>query len=73
MVRGDVKRRPWMDTPGIKEEARQLVEKLPENSTWDDLMHEIYVRQAIESGLADSHAGRTTDVEKVRSKFGLSK
>ena len=62
-----------METSSIKEEARRLVEKLPENSTWDDLMHEIYVRQAIEAGLADSHAGRTSDVEKVRSKFGLPK
>ncbi len=62
-----------MESTSIKEEARRLVDKLPENSTWDDLMHEIYVRQAVESGLADSNAGRTTDVEKVRSEFGLSK
>jgi len=36
-------------------------------------MHEIYVRQAIEAGLADSREGRTSDVEQVRRKFGLSK
>jgi hypothetical protein len=62
-----------MRTINVKEEARKLIEKLPEESTWDDLMHEIYVRQAIESGLADSQAGRTTDVEQVRAKFGLPK
>jgi predicted transcriptional regulator len=62
-----------METISIKEEARRIVEQLPENSTWDDLMHEIYVRQAIERGLADSEAGRTTSVEAVREKFGLSK
>lgn len=61
-----------MATPNIKEEARRLVEQLPDNSTWDDLVHEIYVRQAIEAGLADSQAGRTIDVEHVRSSFGLS-
>jgi predicted transcriptional regulator len=55
----------------IKEEARRLVERLPESATWDDLMHEIYVRKAIESGLADSEAGRTTPVEEVRRRFGL--
>ena len=60
-----------MATPSIKEEARRLVEKLSENSTWEDLVHEIYVRQAVEAGLADSQAGRTTDVEQVRSSFGL--
>ena len=56
----------------IKAEARKLLEKLPDNSTWDDLMHEVYVRQAIESGLADSKVGRTRDVKKVRKEYGLS-
>lgn len=60
-----------MATPSIKEDARRLVEKLPDNSTWDDLVHEIYVRQAIEAGLVDSQAGRTTAVEQVRTSFGL--
>ena len=62
-----------METINIKEEARRLVDQLSENSTWDDLMHEIYVRQSIERGLADSEAGRTTSVEEVRGRFGLSK
>lgn len=62
-----------MATQSIKKEARRLVDRLPESSTWEDLMHEIYVRQLIETGLADSEAGRTTDVEQVRSSFGLPK
>jgi predicted transcriptional regulator len=62
-----------MGTSSIKDQARELVDKLPENSTWDDLIHEIYVRQAIEAGLADSQTGRTADVEEVRAEFGLSK
>jgi predicted transcriptional regulator len=61
-----------METVNIKEEARKLIEKLPDDSTWDDLMHEIYVRQAIEAGLADSEAGRVTGVKQVRKEFGLS-
>ena len=63
----------FMESTSIKDEARRLVEQLPEEFTWDDLMHEIYVRQAIERGLADSQSGRTTSVEEVREKFGLSK
>lgn len=55
----------------IKTKAKKLVENLPENSTWEDLMHEIYVRQAIESGLEDSKAGRTIEVSEVRKKYGL--
>ncbi len=60
-----------MQTANIKEEARCLVEALPEQATWDDLMHEIYVRQSIEAGLEDSKAGRTTPVSEVRKRFEL--
>ena len=60
-----------MSTQNIKGEAKRLVENLPDDMSWDDLMHEIYVRQSIEAGLADSQAGRVTDVAEVRAKFGL--
>jgi predicted transcriptional regulator len=60
-----------MASTNVKQEARRLVDNLPENATWDDLMYEIYVRQAIDAGLADSDAGRTLDVKEVRAKFGL--
>lgn len=54
-----------------KEQAHKLIDRMPTNATWDDLMHEIYVREAIERGLADSMAGRTKDVKEVRAKYGL--
>ena len=57
----------------IKDEAQRLIELLPENSTWDDLMHRIYVRQAIERGVEDSKSGRTTNVSEIREKYGLTK
>jgi len=60
-----------MEKNTIKEKARSLIDKLPEDSTWDDLMYEIYVRQAIESGLNDSETGKVISVDKVRAKFGL--
>ena len=60
-----------MPAASIKDEAHRLVDQLSEDATWDDLMYEIYVRQAIERGLADSAAGRTTPVEEVRSRYGL--
>ena len=55
----------------IKEDAHRLVDQLPDDATWDDLMYEIYVRQAVEAGLQDSQEGRTTPVEEVRRQFGL--
>ena len=61
-----------MAVTDIREEAKRLLEKLPANSTWEDLMHEIYVRQAIERGLADSNVGKVTSVDEVRKRFGLA-
>ena len=60
-----------MQNNSIKQQALNLLEKLPENATWEDLMYEIYVRQTIEAGIEDSKAGRTIDVKEVRAKFGL--
>lgn len=60
-----------MSVNSIKPEARRLVEQLPEDATWDDLMYEIYVRQAIEAGLQDSREGRTVPVAEVRRRLGL--
>ena len=57
----------------IKQDAYHLLENLPENATWDDLMYRIYVRQAIEAGLEDGKVGRTIDVRDVRARFGLPK
>ena len=56
---------------GVKEEARQLVERLPDTATWDDLMEEIYVRQAVERGLRDVETGRTLTTDQLRTRLGL--
>ena len=61
-----------MHVTNIKEAAYRLVDQLPEDATWDDLMRKAYEQQAIESGLADSEAGRVTEVEAVRRKYRLS-
>jgi len=61
-----------MNTENVKNEILRLVEKLPEDVTWDEFMHEIYVCQSIEAGLADSQAGKTVDVKVVRERFGLT-
>lgn len=60
-----------MSAQNVKEEARRLVDNLPEDVTWDDLMYQIYVRQTIEAGLADSEADRVIEVKDVRKRFGL--
>lgn len=41
------------------------------NATWEDLMHEIYIRETIEKGMANSQAGNITSVVDIRKKYGL--
>jgi hypothetical protein len=48
-----------LDTPTpLKTEAHNLIDRLPDDASWDDLMYQIYVRQAIEAGVRDADAGR---------------
>jgi hypothetical protein len=62
-----------MQSPDIKNAAHQLIDQLPEGSTWNDAIYEMVVRREIELGLEDSNAGRTTAVEDVRKEYGLDK
>ena len=60
-----------MANPTFKDEARQMIDRLPAEATWEDLQYEIYVRQAIEAGLKDSREGRTVPLDEARRRFGL--
>ena len=56
------------ESPSIKPDAQRLVENLPESATWDDLAYEIFVRQAVERGLADGEAGRVVSHEDALAR-----
>ncbi len=62
-----------MSVATVKDQARQLVEGLSEDATWEDLIYKIYVREAIEDGLRDADAGRLVDTTTVRAELGLPK
>lgn len=55
----------------IKQAAHQLIDQLPTDITWDDVVYRLVERREIELGLADSEAGRTTPVEDVMKEFGI--
>jgi hypothetical protein len=57
----------------IKKDAIALIEKLPDDATWDDISYAIHVRIGIEQGLQDAREGRLTSVEDVRKKYGIKK
>jgi hypothetical protein len=53
----------------LKEKAQEIVARLPEDATWNDLVYEIQVRQKIEEGLKDLEEARHTPHEQVRERF----
>jgi predicted transcriptional regulator len=53
----------------VKEEVRDIAEKLPEDATWDEVMHELYVRQKIAAGLKAADEGRVIPHEEVKRRF----
>lgn len=60
-----------MPEASVRDEAQRLVEQLPVDATWEDLLYQIYVRQSIEAGLADCRAGRLVPIEEVERRLGL--
>jgi hypothetical protein len=44
---------------------------MPENSTWDDVMYEIYVRQKIDKGFEDIKTGKLLSHDKVKQLLKL--
>ena len=56
----------------VKSAAHRLIDALPDNATWDDVMYRVYVRQCVDAGLDDAQAGRVVDVAEVRRRFGLT-
>ena len=63
--------RPIMPNLNRKQVAHQLIDRLPDDATYDDMMRELYERQAIERGLADSDADRVTDNKTIRAQYDL--
>ncbi len=58
-----------MDTQNIKDEAVKLIHRLPDDCTWDDLMHAIYVRQKIDASLKELDGGRFYTHEEIVREF----
>ena len=52
-----------------KEEAKKLLERLPEEVSWDDLMYEIYVQKKIDMGLKAAEAGQLVPHEEGKRRL----
>ncbi len=52
-----------------KSKARAVIEQLPDAASWDEVLYELYVREAVDAGLADVAAGRTLTIAEVRERL----
>ena len=50
-----------------KEQALQLIKKLPDDYSMDEIMAELYFRQQVEHGLKDVEEGRVYSHEQVKN------
>ncbi len=55
----------------LKHETDRIIENLPDEASWEDLMYRIYVRKKIDKGLENGKAGRVRTTEEVRKALGL--
>jgi hypothetical protein len=62
-----------MATLSAKEQVRALLDVLPDDASWDDILYAASIRRSIELGLADVAAGRVVSHEDVRREFGISR
>jgi len=53
----------------VKEEAKKLIAKLPDRTTWDEIMYEFYVKKKISEALKAAQKGRVMTHEEVKKRF----
>ena len=55
--------------PSAKKQALDMIRKLPDKVTWDDIMYEIYVRKKIARGIKAADEGKVVSHEEVKKRF----
>jgi hypothetical protein len=52
-----------------KERVRDLLDRLPDDCSVDDVLYHLYVIQSIDRGMADVASGRTTPHDEVEREL----
>lgn len=52
-----------------KEEAIQLIRRLPDDTTLEDIQHHLYVQQKVRRGMQDVEEGRVYTQEEVEKRM----
>jgi len=54
---------------GVREEAQKLIDALPEENSWEDLIYQMYVRKKIAKGIEAADQGRVVAHDEVKKQF----
>ena len=60
-----------MSQSSTKQRIREVIDKLPPETTVEEAMERLYLLAKIERGIAQADAGQTLSSEEVRARLGL--
>jgi len=52
-----------------KEQAKKLIDKLPDQATWDDIMYEFYVKKKLALATKAADEGRVLSHKEVKKRL----
>lgn len=53
----------------VKEDVRQILDSLPDDTTYEDVQYHLFVRQRIQRGLDEMNSGRTVTQQEVEQRM----
>ena len=53
----------------VKEEALKMIVSLPEETSWDEIMYQVYVRKKVQKGVEAAEKGHVISHEEVKKRF----
>ena len=53
----------------VKDEAKEIIDNLPEQATWDDIMYQFYVKTKIAASIKAAEEGNVISHEDVKKRF----
>jgi len=47
----------------VKDEAKEIIDNLPEQATWDDVMYQFYVKKKIAASISAAEEGNVISLQ----------
>ena len=53
----------------VKDEAKKIIDNLPEQATWDDVMYQFYIKKKVSVSLRAAEVGNVISHEDVKKRL----